>query len=347
MTAARQPVPRRRAPRVRDDQSGPPWPSRAWYLILLVLVGASASCSSTGAVANAPLDSSVSPMPAASVEPLTGSAEASLPTTAPSASTAASTAASAADYNCPSYTSTIDQVRTTHGGASICVEGGTVGFRTLVVVSDQYDGGRPQTIETTTDVDVEEARVIGYDHTDRKNAIFISSTEAGYMVDGKVEFADPVVEVIRRGDIPPASGGSTTPTPASSDGGSRLQPSSIAPTTDGDAVTFDTACEAVPLDAQAVLAAGQAYKAGQLSSAQLQQLLANLTSRWTPLAKTRSVVGDVQASQTVLAARMVSQFETSSFQAAHHEEPIIVATEWTAGELGTDYRRSCGTDLPR
>src|SRR5664279_309941 len=136
MTAARQPVPRRRAPRVRDDQSGPPWPSRAWYLILLVLVGASASCSSTGAVANAPLDSSVSPMPAASVKPLTGSAEASLPTTAPSASTAAS----AADYNCPSYTSTIDQVRTTHGGASICVEGGTVGFRTLVVVSDQYDG---------------------------------------------------------------------------------------------------------------------------------------------------------------------------------------------------------------
>src|SRR5664279_5065816 len=125
MTAARQPVPRRRAPRVRDDRSGPPWPSRAWYLILLVLVGASASCSSTGAVANAPLDSSVSPMPAASVEPLTGSAEASLPTTAPSASTAAS----AADYNCPSYTSTIDQVRTTHGGALDLRRGRHRGFQ--------------------------------------------------------------------------------------------------------------------------------------------------------------------------------------------------------------------------
>jgi hypothetical protein len=149
-----------------------------------------------------------------------------------------------------------------------------VGFRTLVVVSDQYDGGRPQTIETTTDVVVAEGRVTGYDHTDRKHAIFISSTEAGYSVDGKVAFSDPVDEVIQRGDIPMDSTGSTNPTTAAYSGGSTLQPSSVAPNLT-EAVTFDTVCDAVPLDTQAVVTAGRAYTAGQLTSAQLQQLLAH------------------------------------------------------------------------
>jgi hypothetical protein len=47
----------------------------------------------------------------------------------------------------------------------------------------------------------------------------------------------------------------------------------------------------------------------------------------------------------MLAARMVSQFVVTSFAAINNEEPIVIASEWTGGELGTDYQRACGKDL--
>lgn len=149
---------------------------------------------------------------------------------------------------------------------------------------------------------------------------------------------------------------STTATAASTakvDGPSAAEPpakdqesqSATLPTASASVVALDEVCDAMPIDAHSMVVAGQQYNSGQLPQPQVQQLLGAMRQRWTPAAEVNNVASNEEGAESHLAGVMVSLLQQTSFAATNHEEPVFVSSDWTGGDLGSEYNRVCGKSL--
>jgi hypothetical protein len=101
----------------------------------------------------------------------------------------------------------------------------------------------------------------------------------------------------------------------------------------------------MPKDARTMVLTGERFRSGAVSLPEIEQILAAMQQRWTPAAKAHNVSSNEEGAASSLSAMMIRLLQQTSFAATHHEEPVFVPSDWTGGDLGSEYQRVCGTKL--
>jgi hypothetical protein len=111
-------------------------------------------------------------------------------------------------------------VRTSHGGAEICRFGGTTGRKQLIVYSSDYDGGRPQVLNTSDFGSVGNS----LSGTDGDTTISVNRTQVTLQRSGQVLIQQPVTQIIAgESDLAELSGS----TNSAADSSANLPPACI------------------------------------------------------------------------------------------------------------------------